>query len=99
MKNTKKLSLFLISMCIFLGGIILLSNSINTKAKATEKENLENAINRAVTNYYAVNGVYPMDIEILKDKYGINYSDIDYKINYVLFASNIYPDITIVSLK
>ena len=56
---------------------------------------LEEALRRATAACYAAEGVYPPDLQYLKDHYGIQVDETRYTVIYDSFASNLMPDITV----
>lgn len=91
-KNIFTIVLFTAFM-IFL--ILSTRNIENTNSKESIKA-LENALNKAIVECYAIEGYYPPDIEYLEKNYGISIDNKKYIIHYEIFASNIYPDVTII---
>ena len=76
-----------------------------TVSKATEgslqeqQKNLSDAIDRAVIQCYVTEGRYPESFEYLKDNYGIIYDDEMFRVDYVIYGSNMRPDVTIIKLQ
>lgn len=78
---------------LFLNGVLSMSGRMDEEGAQT----LRNAIARASVQCYAIEGRYPPSIPYLEENYGIK---IDHKRFYVFyegFASNIMPDITVIS--
>ena len=59
---------------------------------------LEDSIRRAVVMSYAIEGRYPASIEYIEENFGIYIDRTKYVVHYSIFASNILPDITVISL-
>jgi len=57
---------------------------------------LEESVRRAAVTCYAVEGIYPPDLEYLQEHYGIQVDEKNYYVFYEVFASNMMPDITVV---
>lgn len=99
---TKRSSLgktFLISIAFFVVVTVMLVygiNSISTKTRAEEKRNLENALQRGITQCYAVEGTYPESLDYLKEHYGITYDEDVFFVDYKASGANILPDVTII---
>ncbi len=53
----------------------------------------EQAIRKAVLTCYAVEGLYPADLDYLKEHYQLKIEEDKYYISYDCFASNIMPEI------
>lgn len=60
------------------------------------KAHLEQALRRACVSCYAVEGIYPPDLDYLKEHYGIQVDDSKYAVIYDAFAENLMPDITVI---
>lgn len=59
---------------------------------------LEDSIRRAVVICYAVEGRYPDSIGYIEQNYGIHIDWQKYHVHYSIFASNLFPDITVIEL-
>ena len=64
-----------------------------------QKENLENALQRTITYCYASEGMYPEDLDYLKDHYGLTWDESLFYVDYQVSGANIYPDVTILEMK
>ncbi len=62
-------------------------------------ENLETALRRTAVACYAVDGVYPPDLETLTARGGIIIDDERYAVFYEVFADNLMPDITVLEME
>ena len=60
------------------------------------KEQLEQALKRCAVTCYATEGIYPPDVEYMKEHYGIQIDEERYLVRYEIFAENLMPDITVV---
>jgi len=100
----KKNSVFkksIISLVIFICFLIFLYFGTITVSKSSRnetKQTLENAVRRAVIQCYAIEGMYPPNIEYLENHYGLIIDHNNYVVHYEAFASNILPDISVISL-
>ena len=83
-------------MVIVLGVFVLFSNSMTSTNVAREKEILQNAIDRSVTQCYALEGVYPANLEYLEENYGLIYNKKQFFVDYQYIGGNLRPDITII---
>ena len=54
------------------------------------------AVRRSALQCYAVEGVYPPNLQYLKDNYGLQVNTEDYYISYEAFASNLPPTVKVV---
>lgn len=91
---------FFASILIFvlvIGAFVSGSMSFSGKARAEGDITLRNAIARATVQCYAIEGRYPPSVEYLEEHYGIQIDRRRYNVFYEGFASNIMPDITVIS--
>ena len=86
------LAVFALILCVFIFGIHKLSRGNISR----EKENLENALSRAITYCYATEGVYPENFEYLKRTYGITYNEDLFFVDYRTLGGNLRPDVTVI---
>ena len=70
-------------------------SNLNQDYALEDKQQLETALTRAAVACYAAEGIYPPDIQYLEDHYGIQINKELYTVKYVIFASNLMPDITV----
>ena len=59
------------------------------------KEQLEAALRRAAVACYAAEGIYPPNLDYIKEYYGIQIDESRYVVVYHAFAENLMPDITV----
>ncbi len=85
---------FIVIFGLFICGI----RSAEANSAAEEKRVLEESINKAVVSCYALEGAYPDSIEHLEENYGLVYDKDKYRILYSVFASNLMPEISVVSM-
>lgn len=89
----------LCSLLIFFGcaGLVTYGmDSMSSRSLAEQKQNLEDAVWRGVTQCYAVEGRYPEDLEYLQTEYGLQYDSDTFFVDYQVIGSNMLPDITII---
>ena len=82
---------FVLLFVLFLSGIRGLSDT--TAAK--QKESLETALSRSIAQCYAVEGVYPENLDYLKEHYGLTYDEETFLVDYVSYGSNLRPEVTV----
>ena len=58
---------------------------------------IHETVRRSALQCYVVEGVYPPDLDYLKDNYGLQINTEDYYVVYDLFASNLPPTIRVIS--
>ncbi|MCL2499506.1 MAG: hypothetical protein FWE90_04120 [Defluviitaleaceae bacterium] len=59
---------------------------------------LEESILRAAVHSYATSGQYPENLAYIIQNYGIHIDRTRYAVHYTIIASNILPDITVITL-
>ena len=70
-------------------------NSLDSGREAENLEQLEEALRRGCVACYAVEGVYPPDLDYLEEHYGIQIDRERYFVHYDVFAENLMPDIKV----
>lgn len=83
-------------LVIVLLGFSIFANSMTDSNVSREKEILQNAIDRSITQCYALEGVYPDNLEYLEEEYGLTYNKDHFFVDYQYIGSNLRPDITII---
>ena len=86
------LLIFLCVCGLFFGGI----SHLSAQAKQEQKNSLENALWRGVSQYYALEGRYPQSLQELKDTCGIQYDTDSFFVDYQIAGANLLPDITVI---
>ena len=89
----------IIALAVFAALIIIfcvLVMSITNKGNDREIDLVRTAVKNAALTCYSVEGVYPDDIEYLRENYGLAYNDERYVVFYDAFASNLMPSISVV---
>lgn len=73
-------------------------SDVNEGRRYEEKQQIENAVKKAAVACYASEGVYPPDLEYIKENYGILVDSDSFVVKYEFIGSNIMPDITVLDL-
>ena len=100
MRKKKRWTIFLgpvLAVLVFLFFLQGLENLENGQ-RSEGREQLENVIRRTAVAGYAAEGVYPPDLEYVKEHYGIQIDEERYLVDYQVIASNLMPDITVLEL-
>lgn len=87
-------AVFGIVMGVFLNGVLSMSSRMDQEGTET----LRSAIARACLQCYAIEGRYPPSVQYLEENYGIRIDRNRFHVFYEGFASNIMPDITVISI-
>lgn len=82
---------FLILFVLFIQGVSSVSESTLNK----QQESLETALERSISQCYAVEGSYPPSLEYLKQHYGLLYDEDSFFIDYEYYGSNLLPEVTV----
>lgn len=97
-KEKNKLRYFTPLVVILLGICFMtgFAQNFSKKNDSLSKEILENALNRDITQCYALEGHYPPDITYIEENYGLTYDKDMFYIDYQYVASNLRPNVTII---
>jgi len=80
--------------------IVMIIFALNNAEQAGRDESLrtlEDSIRRAVVMAYAIEGRYPAGIEYIEEHFGIYIDTERFIVHYRIFASNIFPEITVIA--
>lgn len=84
---------------IFFGALIvvlvLLTQQIARDSALTRRQQVEQAIQKALTLCYAQEGFYPAKLDYLIDHYGVVVDPNTYFVYYKTFGANIRPDVSV----
>ena len=80
-------------------GVAFVSNLAFSENSVRNREVLEKALNRNISQCYALEGMYPPSLDYLIDNYGLTYDSEHYFIDYRFIGSNLRPDVTIIERK
>ncbi len=84
---------FLLLFVLFYSGI----QSVSETTAEKQRESLETALTRSISQCYAVEGAYPPNLDYIVEHYGLIYDDSLFYIDYQPIGSNIMPDVTILT--
>lgn len=73
-------------------------NQAEVSSRAEGVRILEDSLHRAVVMNYAIEGRYPESIEYIEEHFGIFIDRTRFVVHYRIFASNIFPEITVIPL-
>lgn len=97
-KEPKKFSGFFPFLLLILL-LVVFSISASSLQKSNDKRQsdiLARALDRSITQCYALEGAYPSSLKYLEDNYGLTYDKEHYYIDYQYIGSNLRPDTTII---
>ena len=93
--SSLKMPLFLLlSLCIFLSALFRVSDG----QKEEGRLQLEESLRLSAMACYATEGIYPPTLDYLTERYGILIDEERYAVFYEIFADNLMPTITVVTL-
>ncbi len=85
----------IVILLLFLSGI----RSVSSTTLAKQQESLETALSRSIAQCYAVEGMYPPNLDYLKEHYGLTYDEDLFLVDYQSIGSNLMPETTILPRK
>ena len=74
-------------------------NSLDQGRAEEDMRQLEETLRRGCVACYATEGIYPPDVDYLKERYGVQVDEEKYKVDYQVFAKNLMPSITVLERK
>ncbi len=92
--NKKDAASILIFIALILA-FVLMINGITTKNSDRELQIVRDAVKNAALTCYAVEGMYPDDLEYLREHYHLSYNEEKYHVFYEPMASNLMPSIKV----
>ncbi len=84
---------------LLLMGFASAVNGLDRDSREESKRQLEEALRRGCVACYAAEGIYPPDLDYLKEHYGIQVDEETYVVYYDIFAENLMPDITVLEVE
>lgn len=87
-----------VAVLIFLAVIGLFRYGFGSISGANSEEDrnvTQAAVQKAVVNCYAIEGVYPPNVKYLEDHYGVVINHSKYVVSYELAGSNIMPSVAV----
>ena len=74
----------------------LSATQLTADNRAHEREIVSNALERSITQCYALEGSYPPNLSYLCDHYGFTYNKKHFFFFFQYIGSNLRPDVTII---
>ena len=96
--NKKDVAAILIFIALIVA-FVLLINNITGKGNGRELEIVRDAVKNAALTCYAVEGMYPDDLDYLRENYGLAYDQSRYMVSYDAFAANQVPTIFVTEVE
>ena len=91
----------LLTALLLAGWIVIFTciyRGMSASSTAAQRESLEQALDHAVTTCYALEGMYPPDLEYMKEHYGLIYDEDLFYVDYQPVAANIRPSYYIIEV-
>ena len=86
--------IFLLFWCFLVIGV----KQVDQVSSEEQAQLLHQALIRATISCYAVEGMYPPDVAYLEEHYGVVIDPEAFAVYYQVFASNMLPQIQVISL-
>mgnify|MGYP003290143199 CR=1 FL=1 len=83
---------FLLILVLFFGAL----SSLSHQDALNEKKNLTDALQREISQCYALEGRYPASLSYLTEHYGLTYDHNKYIVDYEFIGSNILPSFHVI---
>ncbi len=75
-----------------------MADNLRDRSAVQQEASLELAVDHAITACYALEGMYPPDLQYLKDHYGLVYDESVFYVDYQPIASNMRPTFYVLSV-
>jgi len=85
------LVIFLVILTVFLYG----TGTVSGRNIAREKESLQNALSRDITDCYAYTGRYPESLDQIRSRYGLSYDESLFFVDYRVVGANLRPTVVV----
>jgi hypothetical protein len=97
LSTAKKIAPLLLTALV-LWGVVVGASRTQDQAAGQARRLTEENIRRAAVQCYALEGIYPVDIEYLVEHYGIRPDTSRFIIHYRFVADNLLPDIDVIPI-
>ena len=88
----------LLLTALVLWGVVVGASKTQEQAAEQAQKLTEESIRRAAVQCYALEGIYPVNLEYLMDHYGIRPDTSRFIIHYQFVADNLLPDISVIPI-
>ncbi len=96
-KYGKRLAFFLAALLLLAAVLLLLhAGKADFGLDGDSAAAIRAAVQRSALQCYAVEGVYPPNLQYLEDNYGLQINEEDFYVSYEAFASNLPPSVRVV---
>ena len=87
----RTLILAVVTLAIWLAAFSWIYESMTASSAAAQRDFLAQALDHAITTCYALEGMYPPDLDYMKEHYGLVYNEDLFYVDYQPIAANIRP--------
>jgi hypothetical protein len=87
--------LWALLLLLLLGALALIFSDGGRDLDDSSALAIREAVQRSALQCYAVEGVYPPDLQYLEDNYGLQVNEEDFYVTYDAFASNLPPTVRV----
>ena len=87
--------LWTLLLLLLLGALALIFSDGGRDLDDSSALAIREAVQRSALQCYAVEGVYPPDLQYLEDNYGLQVNEEDFYVTYDAFASNLPPTVRV----
>ena len=91
-----KVILPVIIFAVILALFVFAVTRIAGRSESEGRQLTEKSIRRAAVQCYALEGMYPLNFDYLKEHYGVQPDEIKYVVYYIYNGANLMPDITVI---
>ena len=97
MKQKEKSLVFpiLLGLLAILLCVSLWLRDLDRRQREAGRQQLENALRRSVAACYAAEGIYPPNLDYLRQHYGLQIDEERFRVFYEVFAHNLMPEMTV----
>lgn len=88
----------LLILAVFLTIFMMMAGTVRRNTTSDQEKYLTQALDHAITDCYALEGIYPPDLDYMKEHYGLIYDEDLFYVDYRPIASNIRPDYIVIPM-
>ncbi len=98
-KKVPLLAVFIVAALLLAGAVWAFAGNAEKDLGAESAAAIEDAVQKSALQCYAVEGIYPPDLEYLQTNYGLAVNTKDFIVVYDAFASNLPPTIIVTPVR
>lgn len=89
---------FVVLLAAIVAAVVLFTGVLGQRADSEALSLAEQTLRRSAVECYALEGVYPADVDYLYENYGVSVDRERYIVHYEYVASNLMPNITVLPI-